>query len=250
MAPPPASQRRVLVVEDERDLADMMVYNLTKGGFFASSVHDGPSAVAAITANPPDLVVLDLMLPGLSGLEVARQVRTHPRSSTVPIVMLTAKADEADQVAGLSVGADDYVTKPFSMKVLLARVAALLRRTTDSTPEPTSVEVGPITADLGAHAIHIAGVEMKLTLTEFKLLVALMQAPKRVLSRDDLIRRVMGPGIKVTARTIDVHVAALRKKLGDFGRLIRTIRGVGYQLLEQVPAHAELDTADDDTAIP
>lgn len=233
-----SQQRRVIVVEDERDLADLMVYNLAKAGFMASAVHDGPSAVAAITASPPDLIVLDVMLPGISGLDVARQVRTHPRSGKVPILMLTAKADEGDQVAGLSVGADDYVTKPFSMKVLLARVAALLRRSGEGEPSAGGVAVGPITADLNAHSIRVEGVELKLTLTEFKLLVALMQAPKRVLSRDDLIRRVMGPGIKVTARTIDVHVAALRKKLGDFGGLIRTIRGVGYQLLEQVPEDA------------
>jgi two-component system phosphate regulon response regulator PhoB len=235
MQPP----RRVIVVEDERDLADLIVFNLAKAGFLASAVHDGPSAVAAITANPPDLIILDVMLPGVSGLDVARQVRTHPRSGKVPILMLTAKAAEADQVAGLSVGADDYVTKPFSMKVLLARVSALLRRSGEVEPAAGGVTVGPVTVDMEAHSIRVGGAELKLTLTEFKLLVALMQAPKRVLSRDDLIRRVMGPGIKVTARTIDVHVAALRKKLGEYGGLIRTIRGVGYQLLDRVPERTE-----------
>lgn len=231
--------QRVLVVEDERDLADMLVYNLKKAGFSASSVHDGTSAVQAIMTQPPDLVILDLMLPGLSGTEVARQIRTNPATSKVPIVMLTARAEESDQVAGLSVGADDYVTKPFSMKVLLARVTALLRRTGTEEMGTARVRVGPIAADLGSHMVTCEGAEVKLTLTEFKLLVALLQAPKRVLTRNDLIGRVMGPGIVVTARTIDVHIAAIRKKLGTMGGLVRTIRGVGYQMNEELPSPSE-----------
>ncbi len=236
--------RRILIVEDEQDLADMLVYNLKKAGFQPFCAHDGPSAVQAALASTPDLIILDLMLPGLPGTEVARQVRTHPRTSKVPILMLTARADESDQVAGLSVGADDYVTKPFSMKVLLARVTALLRRVGGEVTGGASVRVGSLSADLAAHTVSVDGVEAKLTLTEFKLLVALMQAPKRVLSRNDLISRVMGPGIVVTARTIDVHIAALRKKLGSCGGMIRTIRGVGYQLTEEVgspdPASSEI----------
>lgn len=229
-----AASKRVLVVEDERDLADMLVYNLkNKAGYHAAAVYDGPSALAAVGQNAPDLVILDVMLPGLNGIEVARQLRTNPRTSTLPIVMLTARADEADQLAGLSVGADDYVTKPFSMKVVLARVAALLRRA-QASDTGTTVRLGPIAADLASHTVTVDNAEAKLTLTEFKLLVALLQAPRRVLSRADLIGRVMGPGIVVTARTIDVHIAALRRKMGIHGPMIRTIRGVGYQITEDL----------------
>ncbi len=233
--------RMVLVVEDERDLADLICFNLQRIGYAAMAVHDGHSAVAAVIASPPDLVVLDLMLPGLSGLDVARQIRTHPRCQTVPIIMLTARGEEADQLAGLSAGADDYVTKPFSMKVLMARVAAKLRRT-PMGPEPTGkVEVGPVVIDLDAHAVTCDSAPITLTLTEFKLLTAMLQAPKRVLSRSDLIERVMGPGIVVTTRTIDVHVAAIRKKLGVWGGMIRTIRGVGYQIIPDVSPSLEAD---------
>lgn len=239
---------RVLVVEDERDLAELLVYNLKKQGYEAVSVRDGNAAVSAVRQSPPDLVLLDLMLPGLSGLEVARSLRTHPRTAAVPIIMLTARADEADQLQGLSVGADDYVTKPFSMKVLLARVASILRRNADRNPGDTRLRVGPIAADLAGHLVMVEDVDTKLTLTEFKLLTALMQAPSRVLSRSELINRVMGPGIVVTARTIDVHIAALRKKLGIAGGMIRTIRGVGYQLTETIDARRGLDVDSESVA--
>jgi len=231
-----------MVVEDERDLADMVAYNLTKAGHVPIVVHDGIRAVQLAQGHPPELVVLDLMLPGLSGLDVARELRGSPATSLIPILMLTARSEEGDQVAGLVAGADDYVTKPFSMRVLLARVEALLRRV-PAQPEGDgqvgSVSFGPIVADLGAHAVTVEGVAARLTVTEFRLLVALLQSPKRVLSRADLIARVMGPGIIVTARTIDVHVASIRKKLGAYGAYIRTIRGVGYQLLADEEATAD-----------
>lgn len=236
--------RKILVVEDERDLAELLVYNLKKNGYVATATHDGQSALNAFRTTPPDLIILDLMLPGMSGIEIARQIRTNPKGAAVPIIMLTARADEADQLAGLSVGADDYVTKPFSMKVLLARVAAMLRRNPSPEGSASLLRVGPVEADLGAHILTVDGVEAKLTLTEFKLLAAMMQTPRRVLSRTELINRVMGPGIIVTARTIDVHVAALRKKLGHAGVMIRTIRGVGYQITEDALANAG-DAADD-----
>jgi two-component system phosphate regulon response regulator PhoB len=228
--------RRILVVEDQRDLAEMIEYNLKRAGHAATCAFDGAKAVQLALASPPDLLILDLMLPGMPGLQVAKELRASPATAQMPILMLTARAEEADQLAGLSAGADDYVTKPFSMRVLLARVEALLRRS-GSTPGAESagsgtIQVGPILADLGAHGVSVDGLPAKLTLTEFKLLVALMQSPKRVLSRADLITRVMGPGIIVTARTIDVHIASIRKKLGPAGDAIRTIRGVGYQLTD------------------
>lgn len=224
--------RRILVVEDEKDLAELVAFNLKKHGYAAQVCSDGQTALRLVTADAPDLIILDLMLPGMSGIDVARAIRTNPRVAAVPILMLTARADEADQLAGLSVGADDYVTKPFSMKVLLARVASLLRRTPAGENDASVLKVGPIAADLAGHVVTVDGQDTKLTLTEFKLLAALLAAPKRVLSRNELISRVMGPGVVVTARTIDVHIAALRKKLERAGSMIRTIRGVGYQLLD------------------
>lgn len=238
------SAKRVLVVEDERDLAEILVYNLQRAGYQVQAIHDGVAAVAACRQTPPDLVLLDIMLPRLSGIEVARQLRADPALAETPILMLTARAEEADQLAGLSVGADDYVVKPFSMRVLMARVAAILRRSAPAEDEgPGVVKVGMVEADLGRHAVTVAGQELKLTLTEFKLLVAMLRSPRRVLSRNDLITRVMGPGIVVTARTVDVHVAAIRKKLGAAGYMIRTIRGVGYQVNDEVEAGAAADNA-------
>lgn len=226
------SERRVLVVEDERSLADMLVYNLARGGFHAEAVYDGQAALQSIAASAPDLVILDVMLPGLAGTEVARRVRTEPRTARIPILMLTARGEEQDQVAGLSVGADDYVTKPFSVKILLARVAALLRRSSPAAADPARLRVGPVTADLAAHTVSVEGRDVRLTLTEYRLLVAMLQGPRRVLSRSELIGKVMGPGVVITARTVDVHVAALRKKMGVAGAMIQTIRGVGYRLVE------------------
>jgi len=227
--------KHILVVEDERDLAEMLQYNLRRSGYRVSWAPDGPQALAAVRTQNPDLIVLDVMLPGLSGLDVARQVRTNPASAKTPILMLTARAEEADQLAGLAVGADDYVTKPFSPKVLIARLEALLRRSSEPVAATSAqLRVGPVAADLSSHRITVDDVEVKLTLTEFKLLVALLQSQQRVLNRNDLIARVMGAGIVVTARTIDVHIAAIRKKLGIHGGMIRTIRGVGYQLLSEV----------------
>ena len=235
--------KRILVVEDERDLAEMLAYNLKRAGYHAVVAHDGAEGLAMARQIIPDLVLLDVMLPAMNGIEVARLLRTDPTTAGVSIVMLTARAEETDQIAGLSIGADDYVTKPFSPKILLARIEALLRRSGDARGAVSgpSVRVGPIEADLSSHRVLVDGVEIKLTLTEFKLLVALLQAPQRVLSRNDLITRVMGPGIVVTARTIDVHIAAIRKKLGEHGPMIRTVRGVGYQLTQDRAAGAELE---------
>ncbi len=231
------NSRRVVVVEDERDIADIVVYNLRKAGYHAVGLHDGQTALTALLADPPDLIVLDVMLPGLNGIEIARQLRTHPRCAEIPIIFLTARADEADQLAGLNAGGDDYVTKPFSTKVLLARVSALLRRSAPPEAGPPPLQVGPVHINLTSHAVAVDQVEVKLTLTEYKLLVALLQSPRRVLTRTDLINRVMGPGIVVTARTIDVHIAAIRKKLGAAGEMIRTVRGVGYQLMPDAIDH-------------
>lgn len=221
--------RRVLVVEDERDLADMLVYNLRQVGFDATAVHDGRSAWEAILQDRPDLVILDLMIPELSGTDVASRIRTNPSTASVPIVMLTAKSDEVDQVVGLTVGADDYVTKPFSFKVLKARIDAVLRRSAQTTTTGSALRLGPIALNLETHEVSVAGRATHLTLTEFRILAAMIQAGGRVLSRQLLMSRAMGPGITVTERTIDVHVTSIRKKLGEHADLVRTVRGVGYR---------------------
>ncbi len=223
---------RVLIVEDEADLADLLAYNLRKAGYEAEVARDGRSGLHRVSEMLPDLVILDVMLPQMSGLQVARQVRTNPRTAGVPIIMLTAKAEEVDQISGLQTGADDYMTKPFSIKVLLARVEAMLRRTRQAGQSSDVVSFGPVAADLSTHEVTVDGEPIRLTLTEFRLLVALLRKPGKVLTRADLMYSAMGPAVLVTTRTIDVHVAAIRKKLGQCGNMIRTIRGVGYLIEE------------------
>lgn len=236
-----ASRKHILIVEDERDLADLIAYNLEKAGYATSVANAGRRALEVVEQTPPDLIILDLMLPELSGTEIATRLRAAPRSASIPIIMLTAKTSEAEQLTGLALGADDYITKPCSMKVLVARVAAVLRRS-ESTPKPDSaLRLGPITVDLTTHEAQVNAQTLKLTLTEFRLLASLLQAGGRVLSRAALMSKAMGPGVTVTERTIDVHITAIRKKLGPAGSMIRTVRGVGYR------ATAELG-ADEDVA--
>ena len=230
--------RLVLVVDDEPDLAELVAFNLAKSGYRTQVAMDGRSALQKISAQVPDLVLLDLMLPGLPGTEIASRLRTDPATAKLPIIMLTAKADEVDQLVGLALGADDYITKPFSMKVLLARVDAVLRRAGESTAGEAGLRMGDLHMDLDTHEVAAAGEPVKLTLTEFRLLAALIQAGGRVLSRRHLMGRAMGPGVTVTERTIDVHMTAIRKKLGPCGGLIRTVRGVGYRAASE-PEGAE-----------
>ena len=224
--------RNILVVEDELDLAELLRYNLNVSGHKAEVVHDGRAALEAVAAKKPDLIILDVMLPGLDGVEVAKRLKKDTNTSGVPIIMLTAKSSEADQIRGLDAGADDYVTKPFSIRVLLARVDAVLRRAAKEPGASSTIVLGPVRIDTDRHEAFCADEAIRLTLTEFRLLAALMQAPGRVLSRRGLISNAIGPGITVTERTIDVHVAAIRKKLGDHGAMIQTVRGVGYRIQE------------------
>jgi DNA-binding response OmpR family regulator len=227
-------KRSILVVEDEADLANMLRFNLDREGYVCRAVHDGVSALAEVKKNPPDLIILDRMIPGVSGDEVAGRLRQDPQTSRIPIIMLTAKADEADELVGFALGADDYITKPFSMKPLLARVAARLRRAErDETPREL-VKSGPFTLDLSRHELTIDGEPVQLTVTEFRLLRTLMSANGRVLNRSQLIDAALGMDVAVTDRTIDVHITALRRKVGGtrMGVLpaswIQTVRGVGY----------------------
>ncbi|MCC6678677.1 MAG: response regulator [Phycisphaerales bacterium] len=225
-----ADHKHILVVEDERDLVDLLVYNLQKSGYRTTTATNGRLALDLVNSAKPDLVLLDLMLPELSGTEIAGRIRTNPATASLPIIMLTAKGGEIDQIVGLSVGADDYLPKPFSMKVLLARIEAVLRRTGKPAQESRrSLRLGPVEINTETHEAFLEGKPMKLTLTEFRLLTGLLQAGGRVLSRADLMSRAMGPGVMVTERTIDVHITSIRKKLGAHGAMVRTVRGVGYR---------------------
>jgi two-component system phosphate regulon response regulator PhoB len=231
---------RVLVVDDEKDLVDLITYNLGRNGYEIMSAYNGGDALELAQREQPDLVLLDLMLPGLDGTEVARRLKGDARTAHIPIIMLTAKSEETDVVVGLTLGADDYVTKPFSVKVLLARVKAVLRRA--DTPQPLenagTLKAGPLSIDTARHEVTINGEPAKLTLTEFKLLTALVNARGRVLTRDQLMDKAMGADVFVTDRAIDVHVTAIRKKLGEANWLIHTVRGVGYRL-QETPGESE-----------
>ena len=236
------SRRRVLVVDDEKDLVELITYNLGRNGFDVLTAYNGNDALEVAQRELPDLVVLDLMLPGLDGTEVARRLRADARTATVPIVMLTAKGEETDVVVGLTLGADDYVTKPFSMKILLARITTVLRRgeaaEAGASGEGSILRAGPLLIDPSKHEITVNGEPVRLTLTEFKLLSALVAARGRVLTRDQLMDKAMGTDVFVTDRAIDVHVTAIRKKLGAASWLVHTVRGVGYRL-QEAPGEGE-----------
>lgn len=243
VSPPVSSSRarkRILVVDDEKDLVDLITYNLGRNGYDFLTANDGNEALEIAQREQPDLIILDIMLPGIDGNEVARRLRAEPRTASIPIVMLTAKSEETDVVVGLTLGADDYITKPFSMKILLARLKTVLRRLEgpQSTDESGLLKAGPLVIDLGKHEVTVNGEPIKITLTELKLLSALVSARGRVLSRDQLMDKAMGTDVFVTDRAIDVHITAIRKKLGDASYLVHTVRGVGYRLQES-PGEAE-----------
>jgi DNA-binding response OmpR family regulator len=219
-------ERRILVVEDERTIADSIAVRLRAEGFAVSLAGDGPSAVESARREPPDLVVLDVMLPGFDGLEVCRRIQAD---RPVPVLMLTARDDENDMLVGLAVGADDYLTKPFSMRELAARVHALLRRVERAqSVGPRTIRLGDLEINQAERRVSRAGVEAHLTPTEFELLVHLAGRPRTVLPRERLLSEVWGWGDGAGTRTVDSHVKALRRKLG--ADLIRTVHGVGYAL--------------------
>jgi two-component system phosphate regulon response regulator PhoB len=223
----------VLVVDDEEDILELVRYGLAKNGYKVDCVTTGEEALRAARANPPDLIVLDLMLPGLDGLEVCRILKRDPRTSHIPVVMLTAKGEEADVVAGLELGADDYVTKPFSPRVLLARVKAVLRRRASSEPEDTmTIQRHGIVINPQRHEVLVHGVPVALTHTEFRLVHYLARRPGWVFTRQQIIDAVRGIGYPITDRAVDVQVAGLRKKLGAAGDYVETVRGVGYRFKE------------------
>jgi two-component system, OmpR family, phosphate regulon response regulator PhoB len=221
----------ILIVEDEPPLIEVVRYNLEKEGYQVSVAEDGKRALNKVRESIPDLIILDWMLPELSGIEVCRQLREDPDSKDIPVIMLTARGEEADRLKGLASGADDYVVKPFSPAELLARVRAVLRRSTSSAPDET-LTYRDLTMDLGAHKVLRNGRSLHLGPTEFRLLRVLLKRPGRVFSREQLLDLAWGRDIYLEARTIDVHIRRLRKQLNGPGEadLIRTVRGAGYSL--------------------
>ncbi len=223
-----AAGKAILVVEDETDLADLICYNLEREGYECRCVGAGNVVLDEVRRARPDLILLDRMLPGLSGDDIVAQLKKNPATSGIPIILLTAKAEESDQLVGFALGADDYVTKPFSMKVLLARVTAMLRRVESGPAVDDVMEAGPLRLSTSHHQVTLNGEPVPLTATEFRLLAALMKAQGRVLDRARLIDIVLGAETIVTDRTIDVHVTAVRRKLKSAAEWVQTVRGVGY----------------------
>lgn len=222
---------RILVVDDERDITALVAYHLAKEGYRVSTAASGTEALSAAAEERPDLVVLDLMLPGLSGYEVLEQLRHKDETKDVGVVVLTARREEGDRIKGLSLGADDYLVKPFSPQELVLRVAAVLRRLASPAVVSGSViTASPLTVDRGAHRVTVDGKEIDLTATEFNLLVTLVERRGRVQSRSQLLEAVWNANPTIQTRTVDMHVQRLRAKLGSAGDLIETVRGFGYRL--------------------
>lgn len=228
----------LLIVEDEIEIAELIEFHAKRDGFKTKIVHSGKTALEVIPRDRPDLVILDLMLPDVDGLEVLRRIRRAEDSSNTPVLIVSAKGDESDVVAGIEIGADDYVTKPFSPRILMARLKNLLRRNDPETdiqsnePERYSLCGGKLVIDPGRHVVTIHGNTIDLTLTEFGMLLYLAVRPGFVRTREQIISAVHGRSTVLSSRTVDVHVTALRRKLGEFGDRIETVRGVGYRFAE------------------
>ncbi len=224
----------VLVIEDDRDIVEVLRYNLAKEGFRVSEARDGERGLDMIRRAQPDIVVLDLMLPGKDGIEVCRRLREQGETRDLPILMLTAKSEEADVVVGLEMGADDYMTKPFSPRELTARVRAILRRAQarEVASGKTRIEIHDLVLDTTRHEVLVADKPVQLTRAEFRLLWALVQRPGRVYARDELVEQITAGESFIVDRNVDVHISAIRKKLGDSGKVIATVRGVGYKCLD------------------
>lgn len=231
-------KRSILVVEDEEDIRELVSYTLLKEGYQVASVTSGEEALSVVAAQHPDLIVLDLMLPGLDGLTVCQRLRANPQTSGIAIVMLTARGEEADVVGGLNLGADDYITKPFSRNVLLARIRAVLRKSgqrrgeggAEAADSACAIQVHNIVIHPGRHAVLVDNEPVALSATEFRLLHFLARKPGWVFSREQILDAVHGDNYAVTARAVDVQIVGLRRALGAAGKHIETVRGVGYRL--------------------
>ena len=225
---------KILIVDDEEDILTLLEYNLEKAGFKVISADDGPEAIELTKKENPSLIILDIMLPSMEGTEVCKVIKRDNATSHIPIIMLTAKGEEVDRIVGLELGADDYITKPFSPRELVLRVKAVLKRMQGRQESGSSnIKAGNIKIDLERSVVISNGKPIKLTATEFKLLVELVKARGKVLSRDALLDRVRGMDYYVTDRTIDTHIRRLREKLGKSAKHIETVRGFGYKFLEE-----------------
>lgn len=222
----------ILIVDDEEDIRELVELNLRREGFNVIGSETGEQALKLVRSQPPDLIVLDLMLPGIDGLEVCREIKSDPRTKQIPIVMLTAKGEEADIVTGLELGADDYMTKPFSGKVLLARIRRLLRKKTEVADRESVVRIHELVVDPSRHEVLIEGKPVELTHTEFSILHLLAARPGRVFTRYQIVDAIHGNDYLVTDRAVDVQIVSLRRKLGPCARYIETVRGVGYRFVD------------------
>jgi two-component system phosphate regulon response regulator PhoB len=226
------SNQSILLVEDDEDILQLLAFNFESAGFDAHTAGDGTAGLSKARRLKPDLVVLDLMLPGMNGFDVCKELKRDPETMDIPVIMLTARSEEVDRIVGLELGADDYVVKPFSFRELILRVRAVLRRSQGTAPERTRIERDGLEVDLEAHKVRVNGEESALTATEFKLLAELIRTAGRVRTRDQLLASVWGYEFEGYARTVDTHVRRLRQKLGEPARLIETVRGVGYRFKE------------------
>ena len=220
----------ILIVEDERDLAELVAFNLEREGFKTAIATDGARAMEIVQERAPDLIILDLMLPGMMGTDICKTLKKDSATARIPVIMLTAKGEEIDRVVGFEVGADDYVVKPFSTRELLLRIKAVLRRSEAPEPELKLLQIGPLAIDMERHAVSVDGVETQLTATEFRLLLNLAERHGRVQSRELLLQNVWGYNYVGDTRTVDTHVTRLRTKLGKAGDMIKTVRGFGYKM--------------------
>ena len=222
----------ILIVEDERDLSELLRFNLVNAGHEAVTAEDGVTALSRIREKVPDLVLLDIMLPDIPGTEICRQIKTSPRTQAVPVIMVTARGEEIDRVVGFELGADDFVIKPFSVRELVLRVKAVLRRGPAGEPDSLQEKVGAIRVDIDAHRAFVQDQEVQLTALEFKLLTTFMSRVGRLQTRETLLRDVWNFAAGMQTRTVDSHVKRLREKLGDARDLIETVRGAGYRMID------------------
>ncbi|MBI5902746.1 MAG: response regulator [Deltaproteobacteria bacterium] len=230
------SGNKILVVDDETDILNLLDYNLKKAGFDVLLARDGPEAIECARDRRPDLIVLDIMLPDMEGTEVLKRLKSNDSTRGIPVIMLTAKGEEVDKIVGLELGAEDYITKPFSPREFILRVKAVLKRYDKSRPESERQEeftLKEISVDFTRHKVTVGGAAVQLSSTEFKLLTELLKAGGRVLSRDALLDRAWGRDCYVIPRTVDTHVRRLRAKLKSAGRYIETVRGAGYRFAEE-----------------
>ena len=229
------TQKKIVIVEDEPDIMEILQYNLRREGFEVNTATDGRQGLSLIQQIKPDLALLDLMLPGMEGLEICKTLKENKATQTISVIMITAKSEESDIILGLGVGADDYIAKPFSPKEVVARIKAVLRRNqvNENTSEESFIELGPLKIFPQQYQVEIKGKSISLTLSEFRILQTLTSKPNRAFTRDQLLHETVGEQVVVVDRNIDVHIRAIRKALGEYDKLIETVRGVGYRITDQ-----------------